>query len=875
MPRFLTCLSLAFVLASPAFAADPTPPTFRLGDLATPKSYEAQLAIDPREGTFSGEIRITFRVNARTPVVWMNATALDIDRVEFTQGDRRLNMRVIKGGEDFVGFEAEGAPFFPGETVAVIRYRGPIEPNDTRGIFRQQEGAEWYVVSQLESMSARRAFPSFDEPGWKVPWQLTIDSPASNEVVSNTPETKSSDLPDRPGWKRHVFARTKPLPTYLVAFAVGPFDIVPGGAAGANHTPLRYLTPRGRGAEARFAKESTPRLLELLEEYFGTPYPYEKLDTVTIPATVGFGAMENVGMITYSADILLARPHEETLAFKRRYASIGAHEMAHMWFGNLVTLAWWDDIWLNEAFATWMARKVLPGYNAEWDTGWKRGDGRRRAIAADQLASARRVHNAVADKNDVSAAFDRITYDKGAEVLASFEGWLGPDRFRQGVRNYLAEHAYGSATSRDFFGAIGKAAGRSADAMRAFEAFVNQPGIPLLDVALRCEGASASLDISQQRLRAKGSTAPDLRWITPACFRYRADGELRTQCEEIGNERRTIALAQAKSCPAWVTGNADGRGHWVARYDPALERRNVEHIADISPNEATTFASDAATLVGAGLLPMDAALRLADAFLRHPSAAVKEGGVYLLEKQRDAWLTPAQLEVKNEILAKRIQPLARELGWVEHTNDGDDVRELRVLLLPYAARSRGGEGLRPQARELARRWLANPDSPFGMMALPVLETAARFADDATYARMEDAALAMRRHNDRTLLLRALARVRHPALRDRAFALSLRKARNDDAINGRDLNTFLGEALEDDANRAAAFAYLRTNWDALVAKLPAEAPAYLLTPLGSLCTPADRTAFSTFFRERSTQFLGGPKRFEQALESIDICNAAHG
>jgi alanyl aminopeptidase len=872
MRKFLAVLLT--LLATPILAADPIPPQLRLGDVAAPKSYEVQLAIDPREGEFTGEVRIAFRVNRRTPILWLNATDLRIDRVEMTQGERRLNIRVIKGGEDFVGFEAEGAPFFPGDALAVIRYRGDIESSATRGIFRQLDGGEWYAISQFESMSARRAFPCFDEPGWKVPWQLTIDTLAANEVASNSPETLAFDLPGRPGWKRHVFARTKPLPSYLVALAVGPFDVVGGGTAGINHTPLRYFTPKGRAIEARFAKESTPRLLELLEQYFGMPYPYEKLDSVTIPAAVGFGAMENAGMITYSSSLLLARGHEETLEFKRRYAAVGAHEMAHMWFGDLVTPMWWDDIWLNEAFATWMARKVLASYNPEYDAGWRRGESRRRAITADQLVSARRIHNPITNKDDVSAAFDRITYDKGAEVLAMFETWLGPDRFQQGVRDYFKKHAWGNATSRDFFGAIGKAAGRSESALKAFEAFVDQPGIPLVDVALRCEGVKVSMDVSQQRLRTKGSTAPDLHWTTPACFRYRADGEVKTQCVEIGNERRNVVLAGAKSCPDWLVGNAGGRGHWVARYEASLARRNTEHLDELPANEAMTLAFDTSLLAGAGLMPVDSALRLSDALLRNPSAAVKTAGVFLVEKQRDVLLTPAQMDVKREILAKRIQPLAREVGWNEHGGDSDDVHELRVLLLPYAARSLGGEGLRPEARELALRWAAKRDSVPAAMAQPILDTAARFADDATYAKLEDTAFAMRRINEKTMILKALAKVHDPALRDRAFSLALRKAQASDAIGGRDTYNFIEQALEDEDNQLAAFAYVRTNWDSLVAKFPPETPARLTTPLATLCTPQERATFHDFFQDRSPQFLGGAQRYQQALESIDICNAVY-
>src|SRR4051812_43513619 len=277
---------LIALLAVAAFAqAAPQPPAFRLGDVATPLEYNATLAIDPRQAEFSGEVKIAMRINRAAPVLWLNATNLTIESAQFEQGRRKIGVNVIPGGEDFVGFEAHGAEFAPGIALATIRYRGQLEPVSTRGLFRQQDRGEWYVVSQFEAISARRAFPCFDEPGWKTPWRGTLDAPSSDVAISNTPETRASAAPGRSGWTRHEFAQTKPLPSYLIAMAIGPFEVVDGGTAGANKTKLRYLTQKGRAEEANWAKEVTPRLLESLEDYFGMPYPFDKLDSVSIPQT--------------------------------------------------------------------------------------------------------------------------------------------------------------------------------------------------------------------------------------------------------------------------------------------------------------------------------------------------------------------------------------------------------------------------------------------------------------------------------------------------------------------------------------------------------------------------------------------------------------
>jgi alanyl aminopeptidase len=873
MKNWLAVLLLA--AATPLFASDPAPPAFRLGDAAAPRGYSARLRIDPRETRFSAEIRIELRFNRAAPVLWLNATGLEIEAADVSQGERRMKARIIPGGERFVGLAPEEGAFDAGDAVATIRYGAPLESVNPRGLFRRQEGGESYVVSQFEALDARRAFPCFDEPGWKVPWQLTVDAPAGDIVVSNTPETLAADLPDRPGWRRHEFARTQPLPSYLVALAVGPFDVVDGGTAGRNRTPLRYFAAKGRGAELRFAREATPRLVEILEDYFGIPYPFEKLDSLAIPDTPAFGAMENAGLITYDLNLLLAKPHEETVKFKRHYAAVGGHEIAHQWFGNLVTLAWWDDTWLNEAFATWMEHKVLDAYRPEWNSGWERGAQRRQALASDRLVSARRIQNPVIAENDVYDAFDGITYQKGAEVLGMFEGWLGPERFRKGVREYLAAHAGGTATSRDFFEAIAQASGRSESALAAFRGFVEQPGLPLVDVGLRCGKGPPALEVSQRRFQAAGTLAPQMKWTTPACFRYRAHGAVQTQCEEILNERRRIGISRARagSCPDWVAGNANGAGHWIARYDGEALRKIEKGVPGMPENDAVALAFDTSLLVSSGLIPMGDALILTDGLLRHPAAAVQHGGVFVIEKQRDEWLSPAEKAQKKDLLARRIQPLARRLGWIERKGDTDATRSLRALVLAYAARETGGEPLRREARALALRWIDDRQSVDATMVPAVLETAARFADEATYARLEAALFATRSQRERGDILKALGAVREPQLRDRALAIAMRAGEGPDALGGGELEMLLEGALGDDANRLASFAYLREHWDPLAARIPAWSVMRLASALGRLCTPAERETFSAFFRERAEKFPGGPMNYAQALETIDICIAA--
>jgi len=863
-------LALAFPTAAQV-PQDPAPPAFRLGDAATPRGYELTLAIDPREERFNGSVRIDFRLARAMPVLWMNAEKLDIAEATFTRAGEPHAARVITAKEDFVGFAIEGG-FAAGEYVAHIRYTAPIESVATRGLFRQREGGEWYAVTQFEATFARRAIPSFDEPQWKTPWRVTIDAPSVDRVVSNTPEESVASAPGRAGWQRHVFAKTHPLPTYLVAFAVGPFDVVDGGKSPGSATPMRYFAPKGRAAEARFARDASPKVLGLLEGYFGIPYPFEKLDAVPIPATVGFGAMENVGMITYTSELMLARPSRESLAFKRGYASVAAHEMAHQWFGDLVTLAWWDDTWLNEGFASWMGRKTMRAYDPEGAASWRFAESRRRAIRSDRLMSARRVANPVTTRNDIFNAFDGITYSKGSEVLSMFETWLGPDSFRDGVRHYLKDHAYANATSADFFRALGAVSGRGDVAVAAFRSFIEQPGLPLLDGSMSCEGGKAAISVRPQRLIPKGTQGPSAQWTIPACFTYAVGDRVAKQCAEVSGER-TIALEHASRCPDWVAGNAEGAGHYVTRWDRAAADKLVAHAASLPEREAVALAANAELLMTSGLIAPGEALQLADALLGHASLGVKHAAVHILEAALDADLADAERETWRKAIEKRVFPLADQIGWSPRADESLDAEDLRGFLMPFAASQPGGERFRDGARKLGLAWLEKPDSVPGSIATTALHTTARFADATLYQRLEDALAKTSDRRDRVDLLGALSAVGQPALRERAYALALAQRGGADPMSGRDLLTFLEKGVEDRYSRTYAFAFVRSHWDAIAAKLPPESESRLMKEMDGLCTAADRDAFKAFFGPKAPQFEGGPRAYRQASEAMDICVAS--
>ncbi|MBC7977845.1 MAG: M1 family peptidase, partial [Myxococcales bacterium] len=453
----------------------------RLPRTFLPTSYAAQLAIDPAVAGFDGTVAITGTLAERAQVIWLHGHGLQVTRAVASQSGTEVALTATQHGDELLAFRAQ-APLAAGTWTLTIAYKGAYDERNTSGVFKQTVAGAPYIYTQFEALYARRAFPCFDEPDSKVPWQLTLDVPAKLVAVSNTPIQRERAIAG--GKKRIEFAQTKPLPSYLVAFGVGPFDVVGAGKTRGGK-PVRVLTLQGRAAEAAYAAKTSAPLIDLLEELFGSPYPYEKMDMLSIPITVGFGAMENAGLITYTETLMLIDPKRASREREYRWISVAAHEIAHQWFGNLVTMAWWDDIWLNEGFANWVGRKIAARFEPSWHEERAEVGQRNEALEADSLVSARQIRQPIAVPDDILNVFDGITYNKGASVLNMFEGYVGSDVFQRGVRAYLAQHTFRNATSTDFAAAISAAAGK--DVGPAFATFLEQPGTPELTATLVCD----------------------------------------------------------------------------------------------------------------------------------------------------------------------------------------------------------------------------------------------------------------------------------------------------------------------------------------------------------------------------------------------------
>jgi alanyl aminopeptidase len=862
-------LALFFATAFCSLSVAQQPPQLRLPDTVSPTSYRVRLTLDPAKNTFNGQIAIKVDVKQPVNLIWLNGTDISIHQASLRSGGGTLPAKSIPGGSDFVGLQFDSqVPSGPAELD--IQYTGKIREHDSSGVFHMSEDGNQYLFTQFESTDARGAFPCFDEPSYKVPWQLTLDVPAQDDAVSNTPVLSDEA---NGGRKVYVFKETKPLPSYLIAFAVGQFDFVPAGYAGKNRVPVRIVTPKGHADEAKYAAEVTATILTRLEEYFGIPYPYEKSDQVAIPSTFGFGAMENAGMVTYGQTILLANPQRDTTTRQRQCAAVEAHELAHQWFGDLVTTAWWNDIWLNEAFASWMEQKLLAEWKPEWGTRVEDVNSKLEAEAEDSLISARKIRQEIKTKDDISNAFDTITYQKGAAVIRMFENWVTPEAFRKGVQSYLKQYAFRNATAPEFLDSIGSATKK--DVTKPFSTFLNQAGVPLLSVTLNCSQGIPKLHVEQERflpLGSRGST--DQQWQVPVCIRYGSGDSGQTACKLI-SEPKTDWTLKAKTCPAWVQANDNAVGYYRVDYERGLlsQLTKGDVTRRLSAAERVDFIGNAKSLAGAGKLPAAEALQLVEVFHSDPERYVVEGALDLALQPR-LNLVPDDLKPNyRRFLEKNFGARAHELGWIPKPGEPDNVRLLRPRLLPAVATYAGDEELAKQGRALAEKWLRDRSSVDPNMVNAVLETAAYYGDKSLF---EEFLAQYKKANDRQerqRLLRGMTEFRDPAAIQAAEQAVL-----DGEIpmvqGGGYL--LLGAGQDSTATRHMPFHFLKAHYEQIVRNRPTGGGSDfggLLPRVGqTYCDAQAKDALKEFFEPRVDQLMGAPRTLSQVLESIDVCIA---
>mgnify|MGYP001093709650 CR=1 FL=1 len=845
-------------------------PKLRLPTSVRPLSYAVTMRMTPKEEAFTGHVDVDVEVVEPTDVVWLHAAdSITVRSAKLASADTGA-VTIQRAEGELLGLVLD-RKLVPGRYRISLDYEGKLPSREGRGAYRQEERGEHYIYTQFEATDARRAFPCFDEPGFKTPWQITLEVPKEHLAFANTPQT--SEAPSADGFKTVTFAPSKPLPSYLVAFAVGPFEVVDAGVAGQNRVPVRIIVPKGRTAEAAYAAETTGPLLERLEKYFGIPYPYEKLDHIAVPQKRG--AMENPGLITFGTETILGKPEDKSIRLQRGYLGIAAHELGHIWFGDYVTTAWWDDIWLNEAFATWISAKIVHEWHPEWDGEVSRVQSKNGVMGSDSLVTARRIRQPIESKHDIANAFDGITYQKGGAVIAMFESFVGEESFRKGVTDYLSRHAHGNATAADFLADVGRSLKERATTAEeraraeafapAFATFLDQPGVPLVSAELSCEkGATPKLLLSQQRYLPRGSSgSAEQTWMVPVCASYPGG----KSCTLMTSQTAELPLAEAKTCPAWVNPNAGSTGYYRVLYKGDLLSRLLDRGAKaLSVHERIGILGDALALVRNGHLEEAEVLALVPGLVREGNRHLVSMTTGLVGSLSEHLVSDELWPNYKRFVEKHYAARARALGWKPRPNEDDGTRLLRPSVMWLVSKV-GPNAFTNEARKLTEAWLTDRTAIDHDLVGTVLAAGSRYGDRALWEKLFAEAKKSQDRKDRSRILGAMASFEDPELVRKNFEVVL-----GDDLDPRESITLLFGAAERGKTRQLAWDFVKDSYDRIVSRMPAEWGASLAAIGGGFCDAGHRAEVESFFEERAARSTGGPRLVAQVIEGMALCEA---
>jgi aminopeptidase N len=854
-------LAILCAWSLPAAGSEPACPTLRLPASVRPLRARLELTIDPAQESYSGRVSYDVRLTKATDVLWVNATGLRIEDAVVRAGATSLRGVAVKGNEDFAGFRFPSL-LQPGVAKLTLRWRGTLDGTRSQGLYRVKEGDDWYAYTFFEPIDARRAFPCFDEPGAKIPWTLVLHVPASQTGAANARALAEAAEPG--GMKRIEFAETRPLPSYLVALVVGPFDVVSAGTAGHHDTPLRFIVPRGRGGETRLAAEATPRLVGLLEDFFGIPYPYGKLDVAVVPRF--WGTMEHPGLLAMGQPLTLVKPGEETPERRKSYANIAVHELGHYWFGDVVTMAWWDDTWLNEGTTTWLDAKMTDAYEPAWRTSAERLQSISQAMTDDALPSAKRVREPVTSKDAIQNSFDSsLTYYKGNAILSMVEHWIGEDRLQRIVRAYLQQHLWGSASSEDWLRAVAEGAGPQA--REVFRTFIEQPGVPVVSGRLRRTAQGWMLELTQRRFLASGDEkeSPQL-WTIPVGVRLGSKGANSATSYMVLDGRTGAFPIPGDARPDWVCLNAGASGYYRVSYDAdQLKAFTGPSAAPLTAPERIQLLEDAKSLGQKGVLDLGSTMDLASTFANDPDRLIVAESVALAGRIPTGLLSVADKDRWHSYVQGTWGGRAESLGWSPAADESVETRRLRNLVVPFVVSSGDSERLCSAARPLVDTWLRNRTGLDPDLVRPALTAAARCGDRALFDQLRGEAGRAQDHSDREKILFTLGAFRDPALLQEALGLVV-----DGPFDIRDSLRILYVALYGAETRPVAWAWLKANFAKVAEMSRSDETCGLIESLGNtLWDTVDREDLRTFLEPRVKPIDGAPIALARALETFDV------
>jgi aminopeptidase N/puromycin-sensitive aminopeptidase len=820
----------------------------RLSSTVRPEHYTLSLTPDLKAATFSGVETIEVSLAEPATSITLNSAEIAFQSVTISAGGKQQTATVAsdKDKEQTTFTVAEQIP--AGKATIAIAYTGILN-GELRGFYLSKTEKRNYAVTQFESTDARRAFPSFDEPAFKATYDVSLVIDSGDTGISNGPII--SDTPG-PGAGKHTlkFLTTPKMSTYLVAFLVGDFQCSEGEADGVK---IRGCATPDKAALTPYSVEVAKYVLHYYDTYFGIPYPLKKLDLIALPDFEA-GAMENFGAITYRETAMLIDPKTASVGAKREVALVIAHEMAHQWFGDLVTMQWWDNVWLNEGFATWMENKPVAAMHPEWDIDQVVASDEDGTLGLDAQPTTRAIRAKADTREEIEQMFDGISYGKASDVLLAVENYLGPETFRKGVHAYLSAHLYSNATAEDFWGAQTATSHKPVD--KIMESLVAQPGVPLITFG---EPANGTVSVSQRRFFLSPSikTDPGQKWTIPVCFKTGSDKQ---QCEVLTPGDSTLKVPAA----SLFFANAGGKGYYRSAYPPSVYAAIVANAeTDLSPTERISLTGDEWAQVRSNKATVGDYLNLVTALKADQSAEVlgsASDGVNAIYEQ-----VAATKEERAVISAWMRSTFGPEFAKLPPPSDSDspNTRELRAHFFGVLGFYGKDPAVLAQARQITEKYLADPTSVDATLGQTAVGIAARNGDSALFDQLQKVAETSTNPELQEGALRLLAEFEDPALVQRSLEYATsNKVRNQDALFQ------FAIALQIDANRDAAWKYIKSHWDTVKTLLTPELGSDLVGSAGSFCSVEARNDVKTFFTEHKVP--SADRALKHSVERIDGC-----
>ena len=845
----------------------------RLPDTVRPEKYSIELRPNLKAFSFDGSESIRIQVARPTKTIALNAEGLEVREATVSSskgGSRPATSIDFDSKREVLQLNfAESIP--SGPATLRLSFSGTLN-DELAGFYRSRytmsDGKQGYMAAtQFESTDARRAFPCWDEPGAKATFEVSLVVPEGMTAVSNTPPIDEKDLGD--GTRLVRFAETPRMSTYLLAFAVGPLDSIEGKAR--RGTKLGVWALPDRIGHSRWALDEAIRILDYLNDYYGIPYPLEKLDHIALQDFAA-GAMENWGAITYRERILLFDPATSSAQTRQTIVEVIAHETAHMWFGDLVTMAWWDDLWLNESFASWMGAKTTGALHPEWKM-WTQflEEDIVRGLALDGLKSSHPIEVPVRDPAEIREIFDDISYSKGASILRMLEQFLGEATFRRGIRDYLKAHAYGNARTEDLWRALTAASRQPVRALMG--SWTRQTGFPLLDVQVKRTGGSARVGLTQSRFLYSDILGPSkdrTRWKVPVRIARAGQKKPVSFLMEKKTETRPLGRSRRSSEKDWIKVNAGQSGFYRVNY-PSEEwdrlRRAVE-AGELGTEDRSGLQNDAHALMRAGYLPATTLLDLTAAYRGEDDATAWRLIAESLHDVETLISDTRYLEKFDAYGRELFRPAGERSGWDPKPGEG----HLDALKRSTILSRLGHHSYRPVLAEAGRRfarYLKDPATLHPDLRGVVYNLVGQQADQATYETLWELQRKAALQEEQVRLLMALSNPRDERLLQETLRRSLTDAvRSQDAV----LVITSVAASRPSVGRDLAWSFVKDNWDELYRRY-AES-GFLIRRLVQIAqeftTPEAVKDVERFFRGREAPEVR--RAVQQAIEKIRV-NAA--